>query len=151
MRKRFLIVLGIELLVAFLIVGGLSFLLLYPQLVAKADGVLREEGRSRARVIAASVADRCTEPMLDDDEFVLGLIVSKTAEEFGDISWIGVVDADGETIAHTDKKLARRKVVLPSGIEPVRDGLQHDGQGWLSRRIFPQTGWIYPRGGILLF
>jgi hypothetical protein len=122
MRNRFLVLLGIELFVAFLVVGGLSLFFLYPEFAARAEGALREEGRSRARSIAASVADRCTEPMLDDDEFVLGLVVAKTAEKNGEINWIGVVGAEGETIAHTDKELTKRRIVLPAGIQPVRDG-----------------------------
>ncbi len=122
MRKRLAVILGIEVFVVFLAAALLGLFLLYPYVTDRLDARLKEESRSRARVIVTSVADQCIEPILDGDDLVLGLIIAKAAKNYGGIRWIGITDTEGEIIANTDLKLLGRKIVLPSGIRPQYQG-----------------------------
>jgi hypothetical protein len=122
MRNRFLVVLGVQVFVVFLVVAVLGLFLLYPSIRDRTEARLREEGRLRAKVIVMSVADRCVEPIIDGDELLLGLIVAKATKDYEGLRWVSITDTAGVTIAHTDLKLLGKKIMLPPGIQPRKEG-----------------------------
>jgi hypothetical protein len=122
MRSKFLVILGVQVFVVFLVAALLGLFLLYPSIRDRTQAQLREEGRLRAKVIVMSVADRCVEPIIDGDELLLGLIVAKATKEYEGVRWMSVTGTGGVTIAHTDLKLLGKKIMLPPGIQPREDG-----------------------------
>jgi len=122
MRKRVSVILAVEIFVVFLVVTLLGSFLLYPTVLDRLETRFQEENRARARVIVTAISDYCIEPILDGDDLVLGLIIAKAAKDYGGMNWIGITDAEGETIAHTDLKFVGKRTTLPPGIVPETDG-----------------------------
>jgi hypothetical protein len=122
MGSKFLVILGVQVFVVFLVVAGLGLFLLYPSIRDRTEAQLREEGRLRAKVIVMSVADQCVEPIIDGDELLLGLIVAKATKDYEGVKWMSITDAEGVTIAHTDLKLLGKKSMLPPGVQPRKEG-----------------------------
>lgn len=116
MRKKVLVILGVEVFIIFLAITLLGLFLLYPNVLDNMKSRLKEESRSRARVIVASVANQCIEPMIDGDDLVLGLIIARAAKDYEGIMWGAIANTEGETVAHTDLKLVGKKMTLPLGI-----------------------------------
>lgn len=122
MRKKFLAILGVQVFIIFLVATLLGSFLLYPTVLDRLQARFKEESRARARIIVASISDRCIEPILDGDDLVLGLIIAKAAKDYGGMKWVGIADTEGETIAHTELKLVGKKITLPLGIVPKTEG-----------------------------
>lgn len=122
MRKRFLVVLGVETFIIFWVVGLISLFIVYPNTLKRLEARLKDEIQARARVIVSSIAEQSVEPILDGDDLVLGLIIARATKNYKEIGWAGITDSEGKVIAHTDLKLVGKKLTLPIGIQPKTVG-----------------------------
>jgi signal transduction histidine kinase len=89
-------ILGIALILVFLL-GGVAILVVR----ASMQSVVTHELELRAASIAEDLANRATDAILVNNQFLLNQLISETKTSYPDIRYIFVVDSTGRVLAHT--------------------------------------------------
>jgi adenylate cyclase len=100
------------------VVLAVTVTLLSAMLLRQQQRNLTAEMVKRGRTIADNLAASAKNPLVNDDELTLNLLVKEVMKD-ADVAYVAITDEKGKTLAHSDVHRVGRPLERPAGLKPL--------------------------------